>query len=139
MSAHAFHEIYLHITWHNNHDCEITPTIEKMLHEIILSKCNTIDGIYVHELGGTETHIHLAISINPTIKISDFIGLIKGHSSHEVNTRLNDHPINWKKGYGVVSFSKRNLKLVKDYIINQKEHHKNNSIIQKLEKFEEIS
>ena len=39
----------------------------------------------MHKIGGTETHVDLAVTIAPTIAISEFIGQLKGASSHEVN------------------------------------------------------
>jgi len=91
-------------------------------------------GVYLHGIGGTETHVHLAISIEPTILISELIGEIKGAASHDVNQRFTDHPIAWKRGYGVVSFSKRDLVWVLSYIQNQKQHHAQGTLSEKLER-----
>lgn len=136
MSKHAYHEIFLHITWHNDHDMPIGPDVEPHLYEAILAKCRMTKGIYVHGIGGTETHVHLALSLEPTVTISDFIGQVKGAASHEVNERFADHPINWKRGYGVVSFSKRDLPWVLAYIQNQKQHHQQATLSEKLERIE---
>jgi putative transposase len=45
-------------------------------------------GAFVHEIGGIETHVHIAVTIPPTLAISDFIGQLKGGSSHDVNQAL---------------------------------------------------
>lgn len=134
MSRHAFHEIFLHITWHNDHNKPITPATETLLHEAILAKCRMTSGVFVHGIGGTETHIHLAISIEPNVMISDFVGQVKGASSHEMNEQFTDRPIDWIRGYGVVSFSKRDLPWVLHYIRNQKQHHQQGTLSDKLER-----
>ncbi len=110
--------------------------MEPLIYEAILEKCRMTDGVYAHGIGGTETHVHLAISIEPTINISKFIGETKGASSYDVNSEQDDHHIDWKRGYGVVSFSKRDLPWVLTYIANQKEHHRLSTVSDKLEKTE---
>ena len=67
----------------------------------------------------------MALSIEPTILISDLIGQLKGYSSHEVNRRvgLRQKTLQWQTGYGVVSFGTGDLPWVVAYIRNQKEHH----------------
>ncbi len=134
--SHAFHEIFLHFNWHNTHDSPITPEMETPLYEAIREKCRVTSGVYAHGIGGTETHVHLAVSIEPTVNMSEFIGQVKGSSSYTVNKQYENHPIDWKRGYGVVSFSKHDLPWVLAYIANQKEHHHQGTVSPKLEKTE---
>ena len=35
-------------------------------------------GLIFHEIGGAETHVHIAVTIPPTLLISEWIGKIKG-------------------------------------------------------------
>ncbi len=78
----------------------------------------------VHAVDGTETHVHLAVTIPPTVLISDFIGQLKGASSFFLNQMLaGSEKFAWQTGYGVVSFGTRASKWVIDYIVNQKKHH----------------
>ncbi|HWL92861.1 MAG TPA: hypothetical protein VNT79_04950 [Phycisphaerae bacterium] len=41
--------------------------------------------------------------------------------------------LEWQRGYGVVSFGKRNLNWVLDYVRRQREHHANGRIEARLE------
>jgi putative transposase len=134
MTAHAFHEILLHINWHNSHDKPLAPGVEQRVQEAIREKCRMTEGVYLHGIGGTETHVHIAISMEPTVQISDVIGQMKGAASHAVNERCADHPIEWQRGYGVVSFSKRDLPWVIAYIQHQKQHHASGTLSPKLER-----
>ena len=74
-------------------------------------------------MGGTDTHIHVAVSVEPFVTISDLVQELKGVSAHEVNRRLGRKAIEWQRGYGVVSFGQAHLDWVLDYINRQREHH----------------
>lgn len=93
-------------------------------------------GVFVHEVGGTENHIHIAVSIPPTLTISEYIGQLKGASSHHVNhaNATKDKRLEWQTGYGVVSFGTKDLEWVKQYVRNQKEHHKKGKVFERLER-----
>ena len=81
------------------------------------------------------THIHVALSIPPTVLISELIGRIKGSAAHEANRQFADSGkvLEWQRGYGVVSFGTRQLPWVKEYVENQREHHARGTVQQRLE------
>jgi len=124
MSRNFYSEIYLHITWHTKNSSPLlVPKVEAETHHYIRGRCINTPGIYIHEIGGIEDHIHLCLQIEPTIIISELVGQLKGSSSHEVNKKLGHKVLEWQTGYGVVSFGKKELKWVKGYIQKQREHH----------------
>jgi putative transposase len=90
----------------------------------------------VHEIGGTDTHVHLAVTIAPTVNISELVGRLKGGSAHDVNQRLGNKSkvLQWQEGYGVVSFGTRDLEWVREYIRNQREHHAQGKVHDRLER-----
>ncbi len=90
----------------------------------------------MHEIGGIENHLHIAVAIPPTLTPSEFIGQLKGGSSHDVNQAIGrrDKTLQWQAGYGIVSFGTRRLDWVVDYIRNQREHHAQGSIHDRLER-----
>ena len=115
MSRNYYAEINLHLIWHTKATSPLlTPQVEAIVHHYIRGRCINTSGIYVHEIGGIETHIHLCISVAPTLLISDLVGSLKGSSSHEVNQKLGHKVLEWQTGYGVVSFGTRDLAWVKD-------------------------
>ena len=92
-------------------------------------------GVIFHEIGGTETHVHVAVSIPPTVVIAEWIGKLKGASSHYVNHELvNRKVLDWQTGYGVVSFGTKDLEWVVKYVRNPKEHHAQGTTVERLEK-----
>ena len=135
MASHVFHEIYLHINWHVKDDRPtLNPEIEPIVHQLIKDRCRRIKGVYFHRIGGTETHVHLAVNIEPSVTISELIKDLKGGSSHDLNTQLGRKELYWQRGYGVVSFGKKNLPWVARYIADQKEHHAESRVQGRLER-----
>ena len=70
-------------------------------------------------------HVHLLISIKPTISISDLVRDIKAGSSKFINdSKWIKGKFNWQEGFGAFSYSKSQIDTVVNYILNQEEHHK---------------
>ncbi len=138
MSRNVYSEINLHITWHTkNNSPVLTPEIENRLHHYLHHRALETHGVLFHEIGGTEDHIHLAVSIPPTLLISEWIGRLKGASSHHINHEIvNRKVLEWQTGYGVVSFGTRDLPWVQKYIQHQKDHHANGTMQDRLERIE---
>jgi putative transposase len=91
-------------------------------------------GVYFHGIGGTETHIHLAVNIEPSVTISGLVKDLKGGSAHDTNQAMEAQVLHWQRGYGVVSFGRKNLDWVLRYIANQKEHHAEDRVQVRLER-----
>ena len=80
MSRNYYAEINLHLTWHTQESAPLlVPNIEAIVHHYQRGRCINTPGVYIHEIGGIETHVHLCLSIVPTITISDFNATI-GHA-----------------------------------------------------------
>ena len=141
MSSHVFHEIYLHFNWHTKGDLPLlTSGLEPLVHDFLRGRCRRTKGVYFHGIGGTETHVHLAVNIEPFVCISDLIGDLKGACSFELNRREGRKILEWQRGFGVVSFGKKQLDWVLRYVANQKEHHARGTTEARLEltEFEDI-
>ena len=138
MPRNVYSEINLHLTWHTKQSAPmIVPEIEERLHHYLQHRALQTEGVRFHAVGGTETHVHLAVSIPPTLNISEWIGKLKGASSHYTNHEIaNSKLLEWQTGYGVVGFGTRDLAWVKNYIANQKKHHAGGTIHARLEKTE---
>ncbi len=132
-----YSEINLHVTWHTKQSLPLlSPKVEALAHQCVRQRIVNSAGAFVHEIGGTETHVHVAMSFPPTLLLSEFIGQLKGASSHEVNEQLGagGKVLQWQAGYGVVTFGTGDLEWVKRYIRNQREHHANGSVHDRLER-----
>lgn len=138
MPRRVYSEINLHITWHTKQSAPvITTEIEARLFAYLKHRILGTPEIHFHALGGTENHIHLAVSVPPTLEIAKWIGQLKGASSHYINHEVaNRKLLEWQDGYGVVSFGTKDLAWVARYIEKQKEHHARKQIHERLERIE---
>ena len=135
MSRNYYAEINLHVTWHTKESAPLlVPKIEAMVQHYLRGRCINTPGVFIHEIGGIETHVHLCVSVAPTILISDFVGQLKGASSHEINKKMSQKVLEWQGGYGVVSFGTKDLEWVKDYVRNQRQRHGKGDVVDRLER-----
>ena len=135
MSTSAYSEINLHITWHTKGSLPmINGRIEERLYHYLTHKILETPGVLLHAIGGIETHVHISASVPPELLISDWIGKLKGSSSHYINHEVAAKSLEWQRGYGVVSFGTKDLPWVIEYVRNQKEHHRRGTISDRLEK-----
>jgi len=134
MSRNHYSEINLHIIWHTKNSSPLlTPTVKPVAYRALRKRIVDTPGTFVHEIGAIETHVHLAVSIPPTP--SEWIGKLKGGTSHDVNQQSNTHDkvLQWQAGYGIISFGTKDLPWVIAYINNQREHHAKNTTVDRLE------
>ncbi len=76
--------------------------------------------------GGTSDHIHQLIRFDRTITQAEWIKEIKRVSSVWIKQREPRlRGFAWQAGYGMFSVSPVDLDIVKQYIANQEEHHRN--------------
>jgi len=127
--------LFYHFTWGTKQrEPMILTDFESSLHNVIAAKASALGGV-VHAVGGTENHVHLAVSVPPKISLSEFIGQVKGNSSHFVNHEIKpDFIFAWQSEYGVVSFGGKQLDRVVKYIKHQRQHHLDNSVLNLLER-----
>jgi putative transposase len=137
MSRSYYSEINLHIVWHAKGSRPLlTPDVEHLAYRLLKKRIADTPGAFYHEIGGIETHVHVVVSVPPTLLISDFVGQLKGGSSHDVNQAIGmrQKMLEWQNGYGVVSFGTRDLPWVVDYVRNQREHHAKGTSHERLER-----
>jgi REP element-mobilizing transposase RayT len=111
----------------------IDESFQRALRKAVTAKTAELDGI-AHALGGTADHVHLIASVPPKISLSNFIGQIKGSTSHLINHEIRPgYDFYWQDDYGVVSFGERHLGRLVAYVLNQAQHHEEGSIMGILE------
>src|SRR5215510_1544326 len=112
MPRNVYAEINLHIIWHTKGSLPLlNPAIEARAHHHIRHYVLQTESCLFHEVGGTDNHIHLAVSVPPTLLISEWIGKVKGASSYYTNKEAPNHNkvLEWQTGYGIVSFGTKDL------------------------------
>ena len=116
--------LFYHFTWSTKgRMLSIMPEWEADLYRVIVAKAQAL-GAIVYAVGGIEDHVHLVASVPPKLALSNFIGQIKGNSSHFVNhVKKPEVHFIWQRSYGVVSFGEKRLDSVIQYVRQQREHH----------------
>lgn len=149
----SYWRLYYHIVWATKQRLPlIKPELETKLHGYIIGKADYL-GCITHAINGTENHIHVVVSIPPSLSISRFVKKIKGSSSHYWNHNLasKSDKFYWQEarravarvsrveateqeGYGVFSLGSKQLETAVNYVTNQKVHHSQGTAIAALER-----
>ncbi len=85
----------------------------------------------VHAVGMMPNHVHVALSIPPSIAVSTVVKNLKGKSSRQLGRQesVSDLPWpGWQGGYGVLTFGDRSMNDVVGYVLNQEKHHREQTI-----------
>ena len=110
----------------------IHPQIEDELSRYLASVCRAC-GCAAHNIGGTEDHVHLVCYLSRTIAISRLLDDIKKSSSKWIKTKGSKYGgFSWQNGYGAFSIGQSQLATVKQYIADQKEHHRRKTFQEEL-------
>ncbi|MCO5221116.1 MAG: IS200/IS605 family transposase [Thermomicrobiales bacterium] len=127
---------YYHLVWATHHrEHWLTPERMTMLQQAFRVVAKD-QGAFTHAVGGMPDHVHVAVSIPPTIAVSEYVQRLKGSSSRFINKSL-EFPeldgLTWQREFGVDTFGQRSLPDVVAYIENQAERHANNDLWQTFE------
>lgn len=100
----------------------IKAEFEERLFEYIGGTIRGIGGICL-EIGGVEDHLHILTKLKPTLHVSKFLEKLKPSVTKWARATI--HPkFEWQDGYGAFSVGESQVTGVRNYIRNQKEHHK---------------
>ncbi|MGC4004607.1 MAG: IS200/IS605 family transposase [Pirellulales bacterium] len=78
--------------------------------------------------GGMPDHVHLLISVHPSVPLSELVNVVKSNSSRWIHENISDRSMfRWQEKYGAFSVSKSNEGTIRNYISNQREHHRERS------------
>lgn len=136
MALHSYSKILLHFIWGIHHrEKLISETIKLEVENYLINYSKKLD-CYPLAIYANSDHVHLLIDILPSVSAEELIKKLKGSSSHFVNQeRLTKVKFKWARGYAVFSVSESIKNKVKDYILNQEEHHRIRSYAEEVEMF----
>lgn len=100
-----------------------------------IARENDMKGLAV---GGVADHVHLLLSLPPTLSISKAVQLVKGNSSkwlRETFSELLREDFAWQEGFGAFSIGVSGVKDTIHYIQTQEEHHRHRNFREELEIF----
>ena len=126
--------LYLHLVWATwDREYWITPNIERRVYRNIVDQVHQL-GCKTLVINGMPDHIHLFLKFSTTVTIADLVKKAKGVSSRFINhyDLIEDH-FKWQIGYGAFTVSRWDTEKVLMYVHNQKIHHKNDNLNERLE------
>ncbi len=131
-------EVYLHLVWSTWRRYPfITDELRARVYGALAHQCAEV-GADVIAIGGMPDHVHMLVRMPTTIAIAELVRRLKGASSHLVTHVLRwPEPFKWQGGYGAFSVSKRHVRVVGDYILNQEQHYREGTTYLALERMEE--
>ena len=132
----AFVKIWIHAVWGTKNR---EPVLEKGILESVchhIKENGKLKGIFIECINGYSDHLHCLMLLNADTSISKQMQLIKGESSFWINkNKIIKGQFEWADEYFASSVSEDKLDIVKEYIINQQEHHKKVTFKDEYEKF----
>jgi len=126
--ANTYTQIFVHIVFAvQNRECVIKEQLrielEKYITGIITNNKSKLLAVFCNP-----DHVHVLLSLHPTISIATITGDIKSGSSKWMNQ---NHKIignfRWQDGYGAFTCSKSQIDDIAGYILNQPIHHRKQS------------
>jgi REP element-mobilizing transposase RayT len=122
--ANTYSQIYLQIVFSvKGRQNLISKNWKEELYKYI---CGIVNGKEqkVYAIGGVADHIHILVSIKPTIALSDLVRDIKANSSKWINEKgFIKGKFQWQEGFGAFSYAHSQLDIIIAYINNQEQHH----------------
>ena len=117
--------LFYHIVSVTKHRREAIPEQqERKLFRYILEVCKS-KNVRLIRINATPCHIHMLVSFPATLTVADFMRDVKRSTSMMMKqTRGFEQFSGWARKYSCDTVSFHYVDMVKNYIINQKEHHK---------------
>ena len=134
----TYWRLHYHLIWSTyNRESTLTLEHEKMFYGV-LSKKSQVLGLKIHAAGNMEHHAHVVASIPPKLAVADCVRHLKGASAFAINHMPgSDGQFKWQGGYGALTVGERSLETVMEYAAKQKEHHRENRLVEVYERIDE--
>ena len=131
-----FVKIWIHAVWTTKKRRKILAKTHRQeifshIHQNALSK-----EILMEVVNGYSEHVHCLFRLKNDQTISKVMQLIKGEASFWVNQQnILQQKLQWQEDYFAVSVSESQVQAVRDYIVNQEEHHSKKTFTQEYNEF----
>jgi len=98
--------------------------VREEMHAYLGGTCNNLD-CPVLTVGGVADHVHILCALSRNLSIAKVIGDIKRGSSKWIKTKGRMlTKFAWQNGYGVFSVGQSEVEHVRQYIVDQEDHHR---------------
>ena len=117
--------LHIHLVFSTkNRERIITDTVRSPLHAYMATVLQNL-GCAPVLINSVEDHAHLLFDLARTVSISQAVEDVKKSSSKWIKTQGPEFAaFAWQAGYGAFAVSESNVETVRQYIANQREHHR---------------
>jgi len=117
---------YVHLVFSTkNREPFINKEIQAELWSYLGGICKNLE-CYPIIVGGHLDHVHILCLLSQKIALMKLLEEVKSHSSKWVKTKGEQfRSFYWQNGYGAFSVNSTEIDVVKNYILNQEQHHSN--------------
>lgn len=135
--SHSLTKIWIHLIFGTKDRMPlIEESFEKQLYAHIKKIIESDFKSQLIVINGTADHIHILMLQNRNYSIAEIGKNVKGNSSDWINQNgFTNSKFAWQTGYGAFSISESMIDNVKQYIRNQKEHHRKISFAEEYKRF----
>ncbi|HET9183261.1 MAG TPA: IS200/IS605 family transposase [Candidatus Angelobacter sp.] len=121
MAYHTFASILHYVFSTKNREPLIAPEMESRLWAYMggIARTNEIKPLAI---GGMPDHVHVLLSLHPSVAVDKAVQLIKSGSSKWMHDQGHGY-FAWQTGYGAFSIGMSQMNATVRYIANQKKHH----------------
>lgn len=120
--------LHVHLVFSTkNREHIITDTARSALHAYMATVLQNL-GCAPVLINSVEDHVHVLFDLARTVAISQVVEDVKKSSSKWIKTQGPElAAFAWQAGYGAFAVSESNVETVREYIANQREHHRKKS------------
>ena len=117
--------LHVHLVFSTkNREPIITDSVRGSLHAYMATVLQNL-GCHPVLINSIEDHIHLLFELARTVSVSQAVEDVKKSSSKWIKEQRPEfRAFAWQSGYGVFAVSESNVEAVREYIANQREHHR---------------
>jgi len=128
--------LHIHLVFSTkNREPLITDAVGEPLHAYIATVLQNL-GCAPVLINSVEDHAHLLFDLARTVSISQAVEDVKKASSKWIKTQGPEFAgFAWQSGYGAFAVSESNVEAVREYIANQREHHRKKSFQEEYRQF----
>jgi REP element-mobilizing transposase RayT len=101
----------------------LVPEIRSRVFACIQKECEALNAEVI-AIGGMEDHVHLLVRLPTTASVAKLMQQVKGASSHLVTHEIqHENGFKWQGAYAAFSVSPSETPRIRDYALNQEQHH----------------
>ncbi|QOJ13524.1 MAG: IS200/IS605 family transposase [Planctomycetia bacterium] len=120
--------VHIHLIFSTkNREALLDDAVRESLHRYMAVVLQTL-GCPAELINSVEDHVHVLFQLSRTVAISHAVEEVKKASSRWIKTQGERFgAFAWQAGYGAFAVSESNAAAVREYIADQREHHRRTS------------